>query len=156
MGCQGYIWGSPQPLDSNRASPAGPTPLDPTPSEPLLLDLIWTRFSPDFARKGGFQVRIESKPSENRVPDPGEGFRGGRARGRSGWEGSVAPRKVLTLHLKPGHLKMAFSSARCHPDPVELPYTEQWELTCRVRISQRNPRGESEFQSDIPILDVPF
>ena len=51
---------------------------------------------PKFSFSGPNWVKIRSKSGLNQVL--GEGFRGGRVqRGRSGWEGSVAPRKVLTL-----------------------------------------------------------
>ena len=84
---------------SYRAFAPGPTPLDPTPSEPILPDLFRTRwFWPDSDSKSAFSgpnpVKIGSKWF-NHVR--AEGLGGGRVqRGRSSWKGSVAPRKVLT------------------------------------------------------------
>ena len=78
------LWTRPPPNPSPRPGP------DPT----------LTCFDPFRTRKGGFQVRIRSKSAG---PDQirGEGFGGGRVqRGRSGWERSVAPRKVLTVLSK--------------------------------------------------------
>ena len=87
---------------SYRAFPAGPTPLDPTPSEPLPPDLVRTRFWPDFGPirtwNPPFRVRIGSKSGPNwvQIRSGGKEFGGGRVqRGRSGWEGSVAPPETL-------------------------------------------------------------
>ena len=66
-----------------------------------------TRFWPDFdpipTRNLPFQVRIRSKSGPNQVR--GERFGGGRVqRGRSGWEGSVAPPESLeSSRRKVGH-----------------------------------------------------
>ena len=83
---------------SYRAFPAGPTPLDPTPPNPSFrtrfrpdFDLILTRFGPEIRLFG-------SKSGLNWVRN--EGFGGGRVqRGRSGWEGSAAPRESLELKV---------------------------------------------------------
>ena len=96
----GYVQDFPR---SYRASPARPTPLDLTPSEPLPaelfrpdFDLILTRFGPEKADFGSEsdqnQVKIGSETGL------GEGFGGGRVqRGRSSWEGSVAPPESLEV-----------------------------------------------------------
>ena len=56
-------------------------------------DPILTRFGPE---KADFVSESGQKSGPNQVR--GEGFGGGQGqRGRSGWEGSVAPRKVLIL-----------------------------------------------------------
>ena len=66
-------------------------------------DLILTRFGPEKAALGPNRVKIRSKLGQNQVKIgsssvPGEGFGGGRGqRGRSGWEGSVAPPESLDL-----------------------------------------------------------
>ena len=84
---------------SYRGIAARPTPPGRTPSEPLPPDVIWIRFWPDFdliwGISGPNRVQIRSKSGSNHVR--GEGRGGGLARrGRSGWNGPVAPRKVLT------------------------------------------------------------
>ena len=63
----------------------------------FFFDVVSSRFGPDIrlfrSALGQNQVKIGSESG------PGRGFGGGRVqRGRSGWEGSVAPRKVLTVH----------------------------------------------------------
>ena len=91
---------------SYRATSARSTPLAPTPpnTSPPPPDLIRTRFWPDSnlnqTRKGRIsgpnQVEIRSKSGLNQVW--GKVFGGVRGwEGRSGWNGSVAPRKVSTL-----------------------------------------------------------
>ena len=82
---------------SYRPLPAGPTSLDTTPSEALPPDLISIRFGPEKADFG-------SDLGHNQVQ--GEGFGGGRVQSRrSGWEGSVAPQKVLKLNVSGAFLK---------------------------------------------------
>ena len=89
---------------SYRAISAGPTPLAPTPSEHLPPDLIQTWFWPDSDLKSAFsgpnQIEIRSEIRSKSGPNQvwGEVFGGGWGqRGRSSWNGSVAPRKVSSL-----------------------------------------------------------
>ena len=81
----------------------------PNPSEPLCLDLILTRFRPDLSvNSGPNQAESRSKSRPDQVP--AEGFGGGRCqRGRSSWNGPVAPRKVSTLQHETHNLFTA-----CH------------------------------------------
>ena len=84
-------------------------PLAPTPSERVPPDLILTRCRPDSDLKSAFSG---SKSGRNQVQ-----IRSGGVCGGSGWNGSVAPRKVPTL----GGL----------PQPQAKNYNVQLKIACR-------------------------